>query len=203
VKDSSWRQRFSLAAFMATAGPSRKLLSLISLAATFAISFALVSYAQGSGRDVSLPADLPVAALPPVALSDEAKVALNNAIGGYQAARFGITQESLGQTREFPVAGSEVMDVVPGTNGVCIAFRGGSACGNPGSDGHILGLYLTNSDTGVTGAGITDKSVRRVALALGGSTLVLPVRRGIFVLPAAAGLRQPQDRAVPLQASAG
>lgn len=203
MKYSSWRPRPRLSSVIVAAGKSRRLLSLISLTATFAISFALVSYAHGSGRDVSLPPDLPVAALPPVALSDQAKIALNNSIGTYQIARLGITDASFEQTREFRVTGAEAMAVVPGTNGVCLVFGGGSGCGNPGSAGHILGLYVVDPDTGnMVGGGITDRSVRRVALALNGANVVLTVNRGIFVLPASAGLREQRDRVVPIQASA-
>jgi len=204
MKDSNWGPGSGLASVITAASKSRRLFSLLSLAATLAISFAVVSYARGSGRDVSLPADLPVAALPPVALTDQAKIALNNSIGSYQVTRFGITDESFSQTREFLVTGTEVMDVVPGTNGVCIVFRYGSACGNPGSDGHILGLYVDDQNTGsMLGAGITDKSVRRVALELNGVRVGLAVKGGSFILPAHAGLREPRDRVLPIQAAAG
>jgi hypothetical protein len=97
------------------------------------------------------------------------------------------------------------MDVVPGSKGVCIAFRNRetSACGNPGLDGHFLGLYGADERTeNVIGAGITDDTVHQVTAALNGASIALTVRRGTFVLPATGGLREPSDRVLPIQAYA-
>jgi hypothetical protein len=201
MKHSSWRPRSKVPVVHA-GSQTRAALSVFSLAAAFALAFALASYARGSANDVSLPGDLPVAALPTVALSDQTKVELNNSIGGYQAERFGIVDASFNQTRQFPVTGGEAMDVVPGQNGVCLVFRGSSGCGAPGSDSRLIDLYEADPGTGnMIGAGITDKSVRRVLLTLNGVSVILPVKHGIFVLTARAGLREPQDRVLPILVS--
>lgn len=199
MNSSSRRLHSRIAAVVAGA----RALLLVAFVAVFAISLAVVSYAQGSAKDVALPANLPVAALSPTSISDQAIATLSRAIGAYQANRFGVTDASFSQTREFR-AGDEVVDVVPGANGVCIVIRKASTCGAAGVDSHVLGLYLIDARTRrATGAGITDDSVSFVRLALNRASIVLPVKTGTFVLPASAGLHEPAGRVVPLQASTG
>jgi hypothetical protein len=167
------------------------------------MSLAAVSHARGSAKDVAFPADLPVASLPSVPLSDHAISAITQAIGIHQANRFGITEASFTQTRQFR-AGNTLVNVVPGANGVCVVIRSASACGSPGVDSHVLGLYPIDTRTrSATGAGITDDSASFVTLAVNGSSVVLPVKNGTFALSARAGLREPAGRVIPLQTSTG
>jgi glutathione S-transferase len=100
---------------------------------------------------------------------------------------------SFDQTRQIRLTDGEAMYVVPGTAGVCVVLRQAAGCGNPGVSNRLLGLYVEDKQTGnMIGAGIADKTVRRVVASLQGASAVIPVRHGIFLLPAEAGLRQPR-----------
>jgi hypothetical protein len=181
---------------------ARKFLSLLCIVGLFTLAFAVVSYARGSGEGFGFAPNLPVGTLPPTSLSEQEKIAANNAIGSFQIGRAGITEASFDEVRKVQVPTGESMYVVPGQNGVCLVLGQTSACGAPGSDAPMLGLYVTDEATGrVVGGGITDISVRRVTLSLNGVVARLAVGRGVFVLSPEAGLRHAEDRTSPLKSS--
>jgi hypothetical protein len=171
----------------------RKLLSAISLVATFAVTFTVIFLHFHDGATIAFRATLPIAERQSVSLPTRTKIHLYNMIGGIQASQFGIEPASFDQTRQIRLTDGETMHVVPGTAGVCIVLRQAAGCGNPGVSNRLLGLYVEDKRTGnMIGAGIADASVRRVVASLEGASAVIPVRHGIFLLPAEAGLRQPR-----------
>lgn len=176
---------------------TRKVLSLVLLGATFALSFALVSFARSSNSGVSFPSLIPASTQPAAALTNDAKVALGDTIGSYQATREGINATSFDQVRELGVHGT-LMYVVPGTVGICLVFGGGSACSDYGSAGQILGpyhmlaLYVSDPLTGaMTGGGITDGSGNGLVLSQDGKDFNVPITDGTFVVEPGLGLRPP------------
>lgn len=182
----------------------RQVLILLSLAVAFAGSFALASGALSATKHATISSSLPIGALPPTALDDATKVTLNNEIGSYQGARFGITSDSFSQVRQISASSGIPLYVVPGESGVCLVILYGSACGVPGADGHFVSILVTDPKSGdIVGGGITDGSVTSITVSQSSRFQSLPVRGGAFTLPPHSGFVMSHDVATALHTSEG
>ena len=182
---------------------SRRLLSmvLVSAAVTLASSFAIASYALGSGERPRLRPELPAAQLPTFSLDEATSLRINNIIGTAGIERFGITADSYAQVRRLANTRAGTFYLIPGSRGACIVSSSAASCGDPGAPGDaMLGFAQATPENDVlVGAGIATATTQRVALRRGDGSRVagLPLARGVFVLNERAGVTP--NTAVDLQ----
>lgn len=160
-----------------------------------ASSFAIASYALAQDTRPQLRANLPVAALPTMALDEATTLQVNNLIGTDAAARFGITPASYAAARRLADTKVGTFYLIPGTRGACIVMRSSVGCGDPGAPGQpmLASAHATPEGDSVVGVGVATagtESVSMPARTLSG-VISFPVSKGLFHIDARVSFESP------------
>ncbi len=113
------------------------------LAAAVFIGVSQATSAPGSDS-VDFPPNLPVSALPVVALSAEQQTQFNNLLTADTSAQFGITSDSYAHARLLTTTSAGPLYAIPGTNGQCLVLWPAASCGDIGLGEASVALYIPN-----------------------------------------------------------
>jgi hypothetical protein len=143
-----------------------------SIAAFASAAFVATSLATGvsSGSGPDLPAWLPAATLPVVAVPNDAQLAISNLISSDDAAKYGITPASFLSARVLTQTDIGPLYVLPGATGICLAFSSTPtiACtddlSQQGPRSAVVALLVPNSAGQLVGGGLEATKGARVSL---------------------------------------
>lgn len=164
----------------------RTVLVAASLVLVASSTFIGVSSAVSGGQGPQIRSNLPVAALPAVAMAESDAAEIRSLIGEFLLLRAGITAASFSQLRLLGDTEVGPLYFVPGSLGACVVLSTRAAsCGDPGaSDQSQIVVAARVPDRGIfIGGGVTSRSVRALeAVRADGSRVPVNVVEGRFIL---------------------